>query len=104
MNNLKQIKKRFLKSRLPVRLGCIASDLARISSFAKMQNNRRVIEDLIKESKFFIEWSAPKAPLNIQEELVNLQIKLALLKGAGRTEIIKLAERWSNKILKLSGL
>ncbi len=104
MGNLEEIKKRFLENNLSVRLGCIASDLARISSFIKMRNNQRVVNDLIEQSKFFIEWTAPKVSLDIQEQLVNLQIKLALLKGSKETEIAKLADNWSGKILKLSGL
>lgn len=104
MGNLEEIKKRFLKNSLSVRLGCIASDLARISSFISIRNSQQVVNDIIEESKFFIEWTAPNASLDIQEQLVNLQVKLALLKGSKKTEIAKLTENWSNKILKLSGL
>ena len=75
MGNLEQVKKRFLKNSRPVMLGCIASNLARLGSFAKMKNNREVIEDLLEESKFFIEWTAPKLSLDIQERLIDLRLE-----------------------------
>ncbi len=105
MQNLEEIKSCFLKNNLHLRLGCIASDLARLKSFSQMPNNQKVIKDLIEESKFFIEWTVPKASLDIQQELVSLQIQLALLNYSfKRKEVIKLADNWSNRILKLSGL
>lgn len=105
MGNLEQIKRRFLKNNLSVRLGCIASDLARLKSFSQMPNNQKAIRDLIEESKFFIEWTAPKTSLEIQEELVNLQIQLALLNySLRRKEITKITDKWSKRILELSGL
>jgi hypothetical protein len=105
MQNLEEIKSRFLRNNLSVRLGCIASDLARLKSFSQLPNNQKVIKDLIEESKFFIEWTAPKAGLDIQQELINLQIQLALLNySLKRKKIMILADKWSKKLLKLSGL
>jgi hypothetical protein len=49
MQNLEEIKKRFLKNNLSMRLGCIASNLARLESFSKMPNNKKAIEDLIED-------------------------------------------------------
>jgi len=105
MQNLEGIKNRFLKNNLAMRLGCIASDLARLKSFSEMPNNQKAIRDLIEESKLFIEWTAPQASLNVQEELINLQLQLAM-KGYSfkRKEIIKFAAKWSKKVLELSGL
>lgn len=105
MQNLEEIKKRFLKENLATRLGCIASDLGRLKSFSQLPNNQKVIRDLIEESKFFIEWTAPKANLDIQEDLVKLQIQLALMTFSfKRKKVIEFTDRWSNKLLKLSGL
>jgi hypothetical protein len=105
MQNLEEIKRRFLKNNLSVRLGCIASDLARLKSFSQMSNNQRAIRDLIEESKFFIEWTAPKTSLDVQKELVDLQIQLALLNySLKRKEIAGFSDKWSNRLLKLSGL
>lgn len=104
MKNLEGIKRRFLKNDLPTRLGCIAADLARIKSFSRMANNQKPIQDLIEESKFFIEWTAPKASLEIQQELVNVQVQLALWAYERTEKITKFADKWSKRILDLSGL
>jgi hypothetical protein len=104
MQNLEEIRKRFLKNKLDVRLGCIASDLARLKSFSQMPDNKKAVRDLIEESQFFIEWTAPQASLELQEELVNLQVQLALWSYLGKEEIARLADKWSQKILRLSGL
>jgi len=105
MSNLEVIKKRFLKDDLPIRLGGIASNLARLKSFSQMPNNKKVISDLIEESKFFIEWTAPAAPLAIQQELVNIQLKLASYQySVKQKEIAGSADKWAKRILKLSGL
>ena len=105
MKNLEKIKRRFLKDNLPTRLGGLACNLARLKSFSQIPGNQKAVRDLIEESKFFIEWTAPMASLDVQEELVNLQIQLALenyLKA--KKDTIKFADEWSKKILKLSGL
>ncbi len=105
MGNLDEIKNRFMKDNLAIRLGGLASNLARIRSFAQKSNNQKIVRDLIEESKFFIEWTAPEASLPIQEDLVNLQIQLALRTYSEDTkELSEFAEVWSEKILKLSGL
>jgi hypothetical protein len=105
MRDLDKIKQRFMKDNLPIQLGGIAANLARIKSFSKTVDNDDVINDLIEESKFFIEWAAPKASIKVQEKLVDLQIQLALInftrdnKRAG-----EISGMWAEKILKLSGL
>ncbi|MCM8780053.1 MAG: hypothetical protein NC914_02765 [Candidatus Omnitrophica bacterium] len=105
MSNIEEIKRRFLKNTLPMRLGCIAADLSRLKSFSRTTNNRRLIKDLIEEAKFFIEWSAPKASLEVQEKLVNLQIQLALCGySLNQQQIVRVADKWSKEVLALSGL
>jgi len=105
MHNFEIIKKRFLKDDITVRLGGIASNLARLKSFSKMPDNKKVIRDLIEESKFFIEWTAPEASLDIQQELVNIQLKLALYQySAEQNEIANSADKWADKLIKLSGI
>ncbi|MDD2680281.1 MAG: hypothetical protein PHO03_05755 [Candidatus Omnitrophica bacterium] len=105
MSNLEIIKKRFLKEDLTKRLGGIASNLGRLKSFSQVPNNKKAISDLIEESKFFIEWTAPEASLHIQEELVNIQLQLALCGlSKEKEEIVHSADKWAEKILGLSGL
>lgn len=60
MKNQQAIKERFLKDPLPIRLGHLASNLSRISFFSQAtRRNREVINDVLEESKLFIEWVAP---------------------------------------------
>lgn len=105
MRNLEEVKKRFLQDDLSVRLGGIASNLARLKSFSQMPGGKEAVEDLIEESKFFIEWTAPLASLNVQEELVKIQVQLALLdKTVELDKIAQSADMWSSRVLELSGL
>ena len=103
-NNLEEIKRRFLKDDLPIRLGGIAANLMRIESFSRLPNNKKLIKDLIAESEFFIEWTAPAAALEIQAELANTQIQLALCNYSGSEEIAKKSARLAQRLLRLSGL
>ncbi len=102
MQNLEEIKRRFLKDNLSVQLGGIASNLARVESFSRMPNNKKVLNDLIEESKFFIEWVTPKASLDVQQELINIQLQLALYPL--KKEIVNSAGKWAEKLINLSGL
>ncbi|HVP37226.1 MAG TPA: hypothetical protein VMT04_09550, partial [Terriglobales bacterium] len=78
MKNIQDIKTRYLKDKLPVRLGGISSDLARIASFAPVKDNWETVKSLLEESKFFIEWTALDASLEQKALLVEIQIQLAL--------------------------
>jgi hypothetical protein len=105
MHNLEEIKERFLKNNVATRLGCIAADLARLNSFSRMPNNQRAINDLIQESKFFIEWTAPAVPAALQKDLLSLQLKLALCSDSpSKKKITAMSNEWSKKILKSSSL
>jgi hypothetical protein len=105
MNNLDQIKERYLKEPFNMRLGHLASDLVRISTFS----DRNAIKDIVEESKFFIEWTAPEAPFHTQELLSEIQSKLALWqcrlayqKDIG--ELKNIARTWSKLLIEMSGL
>ncbi len=107
------IRERYLQDELPVRLGGLAANLSRIKSFATHDANREVIESLLDESKFFIEWTAAEAEIDVAAALVELQIQLARWQRnwasiwanpAQRREVAEQSGNWSNRILKLSGL
>jgi hypothetical protein len=55
---------------VPIRLGGLAANLTRIKSFSDHPDHRDVIESLLDESKFFIEWRAPETEIDLQVELV----------------------------------
>jgi len=112
VKNREVIKKRFLKDPLPLRLGNLASNLSRISFFSRtVTRNRELLNDVLEESKFFIEWVAPKADVELAGWLAQIQIKLSLWQSnwqMKQTRQIKqasvLTERWSFELLKRAGL
>lgn len=103
------LRDRYLRDPLPIRLGGLAADLARIASFAVNPQNGAAVASLLEEGKYFAEWTAPDAPLNVQEVLAEVQVTLALWQRrwlAGQLQPLMPAEahRWSEKLLELSGL
>jgi len=78
MKNLEVIKTRFLQDDLNVRLGGIAANLARITSASSDSKDWKAVESMLEETEFFIEWTAPDAPLSVQVFLVEIQMELAL--------------------------
>ena len=110
MKNLETIKKRYLQDDLQVRLGGIAANLARIASFSSDPVDWEAVQSTLEESKFFIEWAAPEAPLNVKTFLVELQIQLALwhrvwpqvyANPQEREKLSQLARTWSQNVLML---
>ena len=113
MSNLDEIRTRYLKEPFNRRLGHLASDLMRVSGFLANIKNRKVVTDILEESKFFIEWTAPDAPSHIQELFSEMQSKLALWHrhllmvkedSSEIKELAKSTKRWSAQLVQLSGL
>jgi len=109
MKNLSQIKERYLREPFNMRVGHLASDLVRISTFSDIT----AIKDIVEESKFFIEWIAGEAAFDVQVLLVEMQSKLALwqrriLTHSDNTrdlkELKETTKAWSEKLLEISGL
>jgi hypothetical protein len=107
------LRKRYLKDELPVRLGGLAANLARVCSFADRPAHGDVVRNVVEESKFFVEWSAPDAALDQQVDLVDLQLQLARWNrhwdaiwqdSEGRRALADQARVWSERVLKMSGL
>ncbi len=93
-----------------VRLGGIAANLARIASCAANPQNRDAVLDMIEESKWFIEWAAPSAEVDVAARLVEIQVSLALSESRLRSgaevpsQIAQAASAWSEEVLQMSGL
>jgi len=113
MKDWTRIQTRYLQDELPIRLGGIAANLSRVKSFASHDANREVVFSLIEESKFFIEWTASKADLDVAAELIELQIQLSLWQRAWdkiwpdktqRQQVASTSNEWSQRVLELSGL
>jgi hypothetical protein len=110
MRNLEAIKTRYLKDDLSTRLGGIAANPARIASFSSHPADWEAVQSMLEESEFFIEWTAPEAPLNVQALLVEIQIQLALwhlvwprvyTNPQEREKLSRLARTWSQNVLML---
>jgi hypothetical protein len=113
MRDRTAIRERYMRDSVPIRLGGLAANLARIRSFAAEDANREVVEGLVDESKFFIEWTAPEVELGAAADLVKLQIKLARWQRswgsiwddpAERRKVAEESDAWAQRILQLSGL
>ena len=107
------VQERYLRDTLPVRLGGLAANLSRIKSFAAHEASREAVESLIDESKYFIEWTAAEAEIEVSAELVALQIQLAQWQcqwtqiwsdPVRRHQVAEGASVWSKRVLEMSGL
>ncbi|MBI4355976.1 MAG: hypothetical protein HY597_05990 [Candidatus Omnitrophica bacterium] len=102
------IRERYLRDPWPIRLGGLAADLARVASFADDPRDHTAVADLLEEGKYFAEWSAPDAPVEIQASLAEVQRDLAMwrlrwLAGRPVPSMREAAQRWSDELLKLAG-
>jgi hypothetical protein len=113
IRNIDDIRERYMRDSLPVRLGGLAANLARINSFSKNPANKEAVESLLEESKHFIEWSAKDTTSEIAFDLVQIQVNLSKIQlnldkvwfdDLQRAEIGVQAKEWSNKVLQMSGL
>ena len=64
---------RYMKDPLPLRLGGLAADLARIASSARRESGAAVVDAMIEESRWFIEWTSAEAEPEVAAELVGIQ-------------------------------
>lgn len=103
---------RFQSDNTSTRLGHIASNLARIRTFCNSAY-REAVESVADETMCFIEWTAAEIEPEYAEELVNIQVQLAMWElswddiwsnDKTRTEVAQLASMWSERVLDMSGL
>ncbi len=113
MRDWNALKSRYLRDELPIRLGNLASNLARIKSRCQNSANGELVEGLLQESKLFIEWTAKDAEVEIAAELVELQVQLACWQyswariwedAEQRMRVAEETKIWSEKVLSMSGL
>lgn len=113
MRDWKSYREDFERDPLPIRLGGIAANLARINSFSANDEHQAVVQGMIEDSEFLIDWTAPLAELETQLELLELQRLLVRWNFTWepiwqdlvrRRAVAKEASRWSDRILDLSGL
>ena len=100
------IRQRFLRDPWRIRLGNLASDLARIASSNNAEHE--YVASLLAESKCFAEWTAPEVAPNIEAMLTQLQRTIesweqAWIAGAPVATMRSVARSQSDKLLKLAG-
>jgi hypothetical protein len=111
--NRAALRERYLRDGIPTRLGGLAANLARVESFSDDDGHSEVVERLVEESKFMIEWTAPELALEQQVELIGLQRLLAMWHRTWaatwadpreRRSVAESAGQWSGQVLEMSGL
>lgn len=109
MKNRERICERYLQDTLPVRLAGLASDLSRVASSARRATGSEAVAAMLEESQYFIEWTAAEAPAEVAEELVNLQVMLALWRRAWpeaqhspvqRSLLATQAKQWADQVMR----
>ena len=110
---MEQIKNRYNREELPTRLGNLASNMARIASVSKNPDNWKIVDSLMEESKFFIEWNIKDATYEQLILLSQIQRQLAFWQSIWEQiytneieceTIRNYAQKWSMELLQKAGL
>jgi len=105
MRDVSRLRDRFQRDRLDRRLGNIASNLLRLSSWLQMGRDPQATVDLMRETAAMIEWTGDDAT----EELVNIQRELCRWRRVWPLEpacglLAFRARQMSDRVLESSGL
>ena len=104
---------RFMQDDIAIRLGGLATTLARVSSSARRPSGAQAVAAMLEESQWYIEWSAPDTEIEVASELVEIQRNLALWRlvwpEAKQFEMQRIllsvqSKTWADKVLDFSGL
>ena len=113
MKDFTSVRIRYLRDPLPVRLGGLAADLARIGSASVNPANSRAVRVLLEQARRFIEWTAGELDAEAGGELADLQLALTLWLHAWEEAQVHPVQRallgheancWADRVLALSGL
>ncbi len=113
MNQLENLRFRYLRDPVPTRLGGLAANLARVASFSKHDGHQSAVSATMHESKWFIEWTATELSTEETAELVRLQSQLARWEiqskdnwdnESWRRDLMNDSRRWSERLIGMSGL
>ncbi len=110
-----EIRTRYLQDTLPIRLGGIAANLARLASFSANPQSVIAIENLLVESRWLIEWTVPDLVAERVDDAARLDIQRGLTRWywrwrdiqndpAQRQQLAAQARAWSEEVLQMSGL
>lgn len=103
---------RFQSENTSIRLGHIASNLARLRTFCNSAY-KEAVESVTDETICFIEWTAAEIEPEYAEELVNIQVQLARWRltfdsiwsdSSKQRQMSEQCNIWSGRVLDMSGL
>ena len=110
MKDIGYLKERYLQDPLKTRIGNLASDFSRLEWLCTHPKESAGCEELFRQMKYFTEWIAEdKTPLDLQETMADIQIRVAMWErvwprlgkeSAFRNAVAREAHAWSNKLLK----
>jgi hypothetical protein len=101
----------FQKHDIPTRLKHLAAHLNKIKLVSTETTQPDEAKSLIRESQYFIEWTAPEMEIDIAVELVDLARALSRWKlnwesiwcdSAALTQVAIEAESWSQRVSQMS--
>ena len=113
MTDRQRRRDRYLRDPLPIRLGSLATSLARIASSARHGTGATAVATMIEECRWYIEWTAADTAPEVASELVDIQRLLTLWRGAWPTAQLEpkqrillsvQAKKWADQVLDYSGL
>ena len=109
MKNREHLRERYLRDAWPTRLAGLAASLGRVASGSRRATGGAATEALLEECQYLIEWTAAEMPLDLAEELGDLQVLLALWRRAWpeaqhnatqRSLLAVQAAQWTERILR----
>lgn len=112
-NGLTYEQEIFVQDSIPVRLGKLATNLARINQLFSDSTHEDVVKSLIRETMYFLEWIAPDIDIDNACELANLGRFLtrwlfnweqAWNDTDAKNQIIQELGIWSDSVLQMSKL
>ena len=113
MTDTAAIRERFMRDPVPVRLGGLAANLARIRSFSEPPGHFEAVRQLIGESRMFVDLLVQDAGAELAAELCRLRDCLIWWEQgwpeiARRPDAVAAlsveAGQWSKRVLERSGL
>ena len=113
MKDYIKLQERYARFEVPVRLGNLASNLARIANFSSLVDNPDIVVGVLDESKYFIEWTAGETEIETAAQLAELLRQLARWQlnwrqiwddPAQRAQVAQESRAWSERVLQMSGL
>ena len=106
-------RNRYLSDPVSIRLGNLASNLARIADFAESLQEDDGVPNLLEESISFIEWTIGDAAPEVKKDLRTVRNRLALWQNrlaailrntSERMTLISEARQWAERLLADSGI